>query len=344
MAASDTNTNLWSYLKGEYVGTWANGKDLSVLVQRRVTVTVTTGALLGASKTLLGDLPDSPTFVALQDYLQSDTTGWSGSIDVKLWALRESTTWPPYTITVPTASSVVATQTGTDTVLVTWTEIGSTAQIERSINSGAWTALETDYQLSTDAEYEDTDLSNGQTAQYRITAKVGTTSAAATASSNTLTVDNAPYTGTWQDTIVSGSTDTTDNQGTGTTLLAKLTVTGNGTCSKVRIYSPDAGPLGAVKMALYDNASPKNTLASGSAPIAAGPGYTEITLNTTVAVTNGQVVWIAWDPQNSMNVRYLNGGASNAAYRFETYAGFPTNPLTVDGTLTRTYAASAYIY
>jgi hypothetical protein len=45
MAAADTNTNLWSYLKGEYVATWPAGKDLNVMTQRRVTVTATTGEM-----------------------------------------------------------------------------------------------------------------------------------------------------------------------------------------------------------------------------------------------------------------------------------------------------------
>jgi hypothetical protein len=153
----------------------------------------------------------------------------------------------------------------------------------------------------------------------------------------------------WQDTIAPGSTDTTSENAVDLTIMAKLTVSGAGNITMLRYYQNDgAAVIGNCKLALYDDSSPKNLLGSASA-VSVNPGgspaYIAATLSVPAAVTNGQVVWIALnnDTDAAFDARYLDGGAANTSYKFEAYSGFPTSTYTEEGTLTRTYAASAFL-
>lgn len=153
----------------------------------------------------------------------------------------------------------------------------------------------------------------------------------------------------WQDTIAVGSADTTDQLGEDLTIMAKLTIAGDGTVTKIRWWQSDgASGAGTVEFALYDNSTPKVLL--GSAPAVSqqtggSAAYIESTLSVPVAVSASQVVWLAINNETdtAFDARYLNGGATNATYKFEAYAGFPSTPWTADGDLTRTYVASAYL-
>lgn len=151
----------------------------------------------------------------------------------------------------------------------------------------------------------------------------------------------------WQDSIDEPSTTNTDDLGVDLTIVTKLTIVGNGTITKLRWYQAIDSTSGNAKFFLYDDSSPLVLLGSAAAvsiniPAAA---YIEATLTAPVAVVNGQVVWIGINNNvdAAFDARYLNGGASNAKYKFESYAGAPTSSWTPDGTLTRTYAAGAYL-
>lgn len=154
----------------------------------------------------------------------------------------------------------------------------------------------------------------------------------------------------WQDTLAPGSADTTDELGVDLSILAKLTISGDGSVTKLRYYQFDpTNPLsGNCKLALYDNSSPRALLGSAS-PVSVdtggAAGYIEATLTAPVSVSDGQVVWITInnDIDTAFDARYLDGGAENASFKFEAYSGFPNATLTPDGNLTRTYVASAFV-
>jgi hypothetical protein len=175
---------------------------------------------------------------------------------------------------------------------------------------------------------------------------VGSQSSSTSSASGAVVVDDAPYTGTWQDTLAVASTDTTDQISSSYSFLCKLTLSSGGTCSKVRVWDANSTPTGSVKMGLFDNRTPRVRLASASAATIVA-GWNEFELSSPVSgLSNGDVVWIGFHAQvdSALEARYLNGGASNTNYKEEAYALFPTSTFSQDGALTRTYVAGAYVY
>lgn len=304
----------------------------------------TTLEVLGATRSFHSPSAGTVAYFLIQDYLRGVNQG-TGDIQVKLAAFRNSNlTFPPYTLTVPAPSAVSVSQTAINEITLTWAATCQIFVLERSINSGAWTTLESAYSTGV-YTYTDATVSSGQSVRYRLTAQIGSQSSAVS-ESGSVTVNNAPFLGAWQDTIAAGSTDSDDHINA-VTILSKLTVSGALTCGRLRVYNVNVGVTHNVKLALYDNSSPKNKLAEASpVPIVDGAAYTEAFLNSPVALTNGQVVWVGFNAEfsNALTARYLNGGATNMAYRFESYATFPTTTFTDEGTLARTYAVGAYLY
>ncbi len=99
---------------------------------------------------------------------------------------------------IPVPNTVLAIQTGTDEVLVTW---GSTVQrvsIDRRVNSGSWVTVNNsfDYIWNPDGSfkgdgYTDTDVSDGDVLEYRIRAVVGNVQSSASTASTPITVDDS---------------------------------------------------------------------------------------------------------------------------------------------------------
>jgi hypothetical protein len=152
----------------------------------------------------------------------------------------------------------------------------------------------------------------------------------------------------WQDSIAQGSTDTTDELLSPLTILTKLTISGDGSVTQIRWWQNDGFAIGNSKMFVYDNSTPRLLLGSASPAsnsLGGTPGYLERPLNSPFSVVNGQVVWLGinCDTSGAFDARYLNGGASNAAYQFEAYSSSPSSPWTEEGTLTRTYAAGIFL-
>jgi hypothetical protein len=149
----------------------------------------TTLAVLGASATIHDPAAGSLVYIRLTDYLRGANQG-AGSIKIKLLAMRSSDlTFPPYAITVPAPTAVSAEQTATNTITLTWTSLCQVFTIERNKNSAGWVTLDATFDNNGVDEYVDTDLANGNTAQYRVSAVIGGQSSAVV-SSNTVTVSN----------------------------------------------------------------------------------------------------------------------------------------------------------
>jgi hypothetical protein len=139
----------------------------------------TTGNVIGASRTDHDPVAGTLGYLRVQDYLRLANHG-VGSIKIKLVAFRDTDlTFPPYTLPVPTPLALAHTRTGANQQTLTWTSPCQVFAIARNKNSGGWTTLDADYDNKPAARaYVDSDVTDGDTVQYRVTAKVGAQSSA----------------------------------------------------------------------------------------------------------------------------------------------------------------------
>jgi len=140
----------------------------------------TTGNLLGASRSTHLTPASTLSYIRLTDYLRLADQG-PGSVKVKLFALRSTDqTFPPYTIPIPTPLAIAHSRTGANEQTVTWNSPCQIFQVERNKNSGGWATLDAafEYKSASPKIYEDTDLVDGDTVQYRVAAKIGSQSSA----------------------------------------------------------------------------------------------------------------------------------------------------------------------
>lgn len=205
-----------------------------------------TGDLLYASRSELTSPLGTFVYLRLQDYLRAAVSpaGWVGNIDVNKLAFREDTTFPIRTLSIDAPSSVVAEQTDVDTITVTTTSIGSYAQIERNRNSGGFTVIEAGINIGPDGEYEDTDIEEGDTAAYRVSVIIGSQMSGASSSSNTVTVDNAPYESgpLFSNPVLGGTSSPADQYGCQFTVgAAAITITQVGLWVLASQYSDTIG-------------------------------------------------------------------------------------------------------
>jgi hypothetical protein len=148
----------------------------------------TTLEVLGSSRVNHATPPNELLVVLFQDYLRLGIGG-TGSIDFKLFALRESGPWPPYALTVPAPTDVAVSQTAANTLTLTWTSPMQTFTIERNVDAAGWSVVDALYDNNGTDSRVDATLSNGQSVQYRVTAFLGEQASGAV-TSNTVTVSN----------------------------------------------------------------------------------------------------------------------------------------------------------
>jgi len=148
----------------------------------------TTEELLGS--TVTHHIPPIVTlnYFLLQTYLRPAANGGSGSIKVKMLALKDGNVFPR----IPSIATPVATaiQSFIDEITVTWVSNVQIARVSRSTNGGGYVVLAEDYDDNGTNTYVDDTVSEGNAYTYRIVAKI-TYQESSAGTSNSITVDNS---------------------------------------------------------------------------------------------------------------------------------------------------------
>lgn len=306
-----------------------------------------TGSLVGVSSS--ESVVSGFDYFLTQDYL----THYGGDTTVDNIALDWTNAAFPAVqgFTTPATTGLTVEQTAVDRLEVTWdARKALTYKLEREVDGGGWTELEAAIAdpFTATYTYEDTDVSDGEEVQYRVTPRIHEHIGPAT-TSDVVEVDNGLFpTGAWYDTTTLGATNDDNQVSAAFTLLAKLVLPVGGSCTKLRLWNSSGTPVSGLKMALYDDSSARNLLGSGSvASGVTGPDWTEVTLTVPVdGLTVSQTVWIGLhaETDNDFTARYNNAaGAPNVSYKTESYATFPTATFTEEGTLNWNFLVGAFI-
>jgi hypothetical protein len=322
-------------------GTWylvwtyhnAAGEFTEVIIQDASTLAVV-GSTYAEALTPAGDL----VYIKFQAYLRGVDQG-EGHLDVKLFAFGDSVTpWPPVTLTVPAATSVEAEQTDENELTLTWVNSCQIFKIERNVDGGGWTTLETAFDNNGVHEYVDTDVADGESIEYRVTAIIGSQVSSAAASA-AVEVDNGPFaTPTWTDAIAGASTDTTETND-GCSIRQPVTSGTTGNCTRLRVWCRNFNFAANIKMALYDDSN--NLLGHGSvSSVSPSSGsWQEVVLNTPVAVTSSTTYRVGVSVSSAgVQTGYLAGGNSSLIDFGVAYAAFPADPWSTANNVSRTVA------
>jgi hypothetical protein len=145
------------------------------------------GDILGSSTSNHTDPAGDTIYIRLQSYLRP--ASGTGTIKMKIAGLRSSVLdWPPYSPgTIPTPTSVAATQTGFPEVTLSWTNVMDIFRIERKVGAGSYSTLVAEYENNGTDSYIDSAVSNGNIYTYRVTALIGGLESGS-AESNSVTV------------------------------------------------------------------------------------------------------------------------------------------------------------
>jgi len=289
----------------------------------------TTGAFIGASQFTFTP-SDVLTFLIAGNYLvNGDGNGYDSAITLQKDAAAK---FPSFTL--PALSSIAVEQTDDGELTITGFSTAISFKVERRHNGGAYSTIDANFlPIRTNASdtfvYVDAGLVNGDTYQYRITAKVNTTSSATTTSA-VVTVANL----VWTYSLAGGSTDTNDDFPEYPTLQPIVAGT-TGTCRRLSVWIREYNSALSIKVALYDAAHNKIGEGAVTGLVSSAGANAEITLNAGVAVTNGTTYGVGFAFVNAANGKpgFLAGQPSGTSYvNFaSSYAAFPNNPFVVAG-------------
>jgi hypothetical protein len=157
------------------VYSWTMHSDVPNQLNQLLLVDNATGDVIGTSQAHndAGEI----AYLIWQDYLLSVHSG-GGAITVGLTGL--ALTVPAFPLEtdliIPIPTSVLASQSGGTSVLLTWTSPCQCVKIERQHNGGAWSVIQSNYDsylAGNSGQYSDTGLTNGDTYGYRVSALVG---------------------------------------------------------------------------------------------------------------------------------------------------------------------------
>jgi hypothetical protein len=234
-----------------------------------------------------------------------------------------------YTPVVPTATTIVQTDTGQ--VRLGWQDSNNglaSYKIDRLTNNGTWVIGFTNTaQGATNIVINN--LVDGHTNFFRIYGYISGATGSESAASNfpAIKINDAPFVApTFTDAIAGTSTDTQDSNAA---VWRQDVVAGNsGTCTKLRVWIKNPASGAPLKMALFDNSH--NLLGQGTrgAFSMGAPGWEEVTLDTPVAgITMGTTYEIGVASSSTgWMIGYLNGVGSGYI-EFTSYAAFPPNPM-----------------
>ena len=165
-AGVDLSTDRWAIVSLRHN---VDAQRAEFYVQDAATLEVL-GASMAEHSIPAGDV----VYIRLGSYSRGANSG-TGSIAIKLLAMRQDATWPAYAIMVPRPTSIAASQTGANEITATWSNPCQVFKVERNVNSGGWTTLDAFYssQSVPDSSYEDGTVSTGQSVQYRVTTLIG---------------------------------------------------------------------------------------------------------------------------------------------------------------------------
>ena len=251
-----------------------------------------TGTILGASTTRhvtpAGDL----VYFRFADYLRNAGTNKTGSIKIKLIALRESGPFPAYTLTVPAPTVSSLLQTAAGEVRVTFGTTVDRIRIERRMNGGAWGVIDaaTD---TTARPYVDTGLVDGATYEYRLTAIIGNQESTQ-ATSSPIVIDDSAFEGgeLWLSQTLGGTIDVDNQRGIRFTVGSQdIRITQLG----LWIIGPPGQYTSTIPVKLYDSA--QTLLGSVDVPTTGTPNqYAFAALGSPITLTAGQTYWLVAGP------------------------------------------------
>lgn len=241
---------------------------------------------------------------------------------------------------LPSVTNLIFTQTDINTGAVTWNSGGLNWRVERSTNGGAdWQTLVEDHfsgrsSIVDTVTYQDSEVNDGQTVIYRVTAKVRNV-ISASAISAPVTINNGPFAPpTWTDSLDGTLTNTNDDFPESPALQPIVCGT-TGSCVKLRVWIREYNNPLSFKVGLYNSS---HVLIGQGAVVnlaSSAGAWAEVTLNVAVPVTMGTTYGIGFCFSDNIDGKpgFLSGQPANTAFlNFSSnYAAFPNNPFVVAG-------------
>jgi hypothetical protein len=248
-------------------GPFTSGEVATCCFKRSNADSIVTVLALAADGTLLGVIrkfsePSTSTFFSLSDYIVPVAGSFEiGAIAIGLGANADFPLAVSLVIPDPTG---VSAEVGEGKMVVQWTGIGLSFKVERKVNGGSWATVDSDFGIDPDYtvtggptspdafQYDDSDVTDASTYQYRITGKVDAVLSGAVTTdvvtyedpSETLLVDE-PFEGTGTPSGWSSfGFGAIDYHSTSSPLSGSKSLQIDGTGSSVGIIIPvaDAGP------------------------------------------------------------------------------------------------------
>lgn len=300
------------------------------------------GDAIGMSRSVTGSA-GSLANIRFQDYLRPPRG--TGSMQVKLFAMTQDTTFPPWNPgTLSGPDTVGANRTEEEQITIGISGPWALVRIERSVNGGGFSTLVASRDIALDSpvfSYVDDAVSVPNTYQYRCIGLVG---AYETEPSDSGVIDLSEPFAEWVDGIPLGSASESQ-------LFANHPdfATGNfidlpaGTVQKLRVYVGAVNGTVPVKLALYDTDG--LTLLTSGSGTASAVGYLEIDVADEVIGAGSYLLMLNADPDgaNDVTFRYGTGAAGGQRFGASEYDTFPQDPneaITVGGSA---YAAGVQV-